>query len=194
MQLLVRLRKSDTLEQALSFRIEETKFQQFNIGQNPNSQTTNFRQRYSAPNFSKAEPLFAKTFQQSPNFSRPSFPQNNFPRPNFSPFPYNANPSFSGNYSRQNFSQNRAQFQHFYNSNNFAPRHISSQLTGTVTRYQHKSFAPEPMDSTSDNSRIHQRPIASQQLFTQQISSNTSNENSNYYDSQYSNYNSSATF
>lgn len=224
MQLVVRLRKPENLEEALAFVKEEENFIYFKTGHNSNLQNsiytpqprinnvTNNLQRLNIPNirpptsypnpfsqtnynpqnFGKQNNPNGRIFSPPQNMSiRPTFrPTPNFQHP-FSPFRNNIpNNTTPPNFTRPNWQPyNRLPAQRhpmFNNQNsNLPPR---SQIT--------KNY-PEPMDTSSSNSRMKPAPkIKSQELYNmQQIENDPYADLNNYEeDPSYNNCNTQYNF
>lgn len=205
MQLVVRLRQPDSLEEALSYVVEEENFKYFSTGQNQNLHHTTYKpqhlknfnhnktqQSFPKPYFNQHTPQFnhyntpnlqSNNFQAKPNFN------NNFTRPNFSPF--------NNNHTRFNF--NNHQRPNWQPNNRFPTQQspaFSQQRNSAIIRNQNPRapYKPEPMDTSSGNTILKSKPkYVTQELFAQQINNELDSEQpstsyasdyhpTNYYD------------
>lgn len=191
MQLVVRLKDPDSLEQALAFVREEENFIQFKNKSNSNTKnmpTGNnnknknpFNNAYGFGHYSGNVPRMPHYSGNVPgttfnnNLFRPNNFQN-FARPNYfnsSNFVRNPNMPFNNQYTRP---------QWFNPNTNF-----NRSVQRTNTNNNPNRSAPEPMDTSSGNTRINtiQRPRqnnpVAQELFNQSV--NTLTENNTEIDS-----------
>lgn len=147
MQLIVRLKNPDSLEQAMSFALEEENFLHFK-NNSPNlshKQTPTVNNTNSQLNANK----FKRPVHYSANAYRPqNIPNsNNYMSRNYNPnFYNNFNPQRNPNFNQFN-AQNPNQFRPFQNNpQNFNNNFRSPQLNSSITRR-----TVEPMDTTSIN-------------------------------------------
>lgn len=182
-QMNVRLRNPDSLEKAMSLVIEEENFLYSQNRSNILNTQQSFRPLQRLP-----PARFNNTFQnpQKPplQFNRPNFLTHNFqqpqiPRPNlfnpqqnpirnFNPqptwrpnnnFPTQKHPYFLQRPSQVVPNQRPPNFNQHFNQNFRAP-----------SQNINRNFKPEPMDTSSSNSKVPQRPnFTHTELFTQKV-------------------------
>lgn len=191
-QLVVRLKQPESLEQAMSFVQEEENFQQFKIRSNtdfvpkpvpkpnPNNtsinypsinypstsfQTYPFNQNYQNPFQRFSQPNFATNSQ---NFNRNQYPPYRLNQPNFAnnnsqPFPSNPIPITPKPNFNQRFPTNRQVFG--------KPQNVWKP--GNVQ----PTYKPTPMSVTTRNTNTFQNNQKPTKLFNQEVSENIICEN-----------------
>lgn len=204
MQLVVRLKNPNSLEQAMSFVTEEENFVYFKTGQNQNFRqpihnTIPYRPRPmtlpkpNIPNFRPNIPIHPQPLQPNFNFPqyRPQFPVINNP-PRFGQFPAFGTQSNTFNQPRPNFPNFVPQRPSFPNNipqprpifpsqnylrqqqNQFNPFYQRTNITNT------SKPKPEPMDTSSaTTTKQTQRPFQSKELFNQDVIENLPENNPN---------------
>lgn len=190
----IRLRNPDSLEKAMSLVIEEENFSYSqNRHTNLNSQSfknvqrlTPLRTSYQNPQITRPNffPTFSTNFVPRPNFpNRPMIPRQNFNNTNFNnqnSF-VNRTPTFNPNFA-QNSGQTRITSfgqRPFFNQN----RPMQPNL------YQNRQIPnkPEPMDTSSGNTRINHNNIQNSGIIDHAQLLNTENYNQ-YCESDFNQY------
>lgn len=172
--LAIRLQKPENLEKAISLNIEEDNF---SYAKNSLSQHSNYNLNSNKPSFSANQqfngrsndqryfkpPTFEQHVQHSFNGNRPRFNNNNF----------NINRN-SGNFRYQNFNTHRSN--NFRNNNSYKPfqsGHTNYQNRQTTYNNRAGQYRPEPMDTSSGNTRnVSQNNFMSDEVFQQEIVEN----------------------
>lgn len=205
MQLVVRLRQPDSLEKALAYVKEEENFIYFKTGQNPNLHTQPYKpQPRINQNFTRPT---SNTIRHPPPSYRPFIPHY---QPNFNT--HTPNFQFNNNTPRAQFPNSfQNQYRPFTNTqsaNNGKPNwqpfnrlpamqhpHFANQRSSAILRNQQAKstqsrHVPEPMDTSSSNSRIKPRQnFVTQELFAQQIENESVPSSSEYtFDEQIPDY------
>ncbi|WP_253302429.1 hypothetical protein [Wolbachia endosymbiont of Psylliodes chrysocephala] len=187
----VRLRNPDSLEQAMAFVVEEENFlyssQKSNFSDSQNYRPVNNRNNYSKPQQQRqpSQPL-QKPFYSN-NFNRFHSNFNNFPRQNNQNF-QNQNqfvqrPQFnqSNNFNNQNFNRNSNNFKNpnfGQYSTNF---NRNSQISRNTNFNNRSNSIPEPMDTSSGNTRInnHNLYLQNSDQIENQFENSFNNQNNN---------------
>ena len=195
MQLPVRLKNPNSLEQALAFVVEEENFVYFNTGSNQNLKQQNYKpQPRSSQNYQNQNHHLKSS---PPNFAHPTYTSFNRPQiafrnsaypPMFSSQPiFPIRPNFMPNQTNQfrpNMPFQPRPFQNFVSQkqNFFPPRPVQQQPFGnnrmsSMTR-NNKLSKPEPMDTTSRTSTIKPKPkFTFEELYTQEVGNVQGTEN-----------------
>lgn len=194
-QLVVRLKNPQSLEQAMSFVQEEDNFQQFkfrsnptfipNPVQKPNPSISSINQSINSSSLNSPSTSF-QTYSHYQNYQNPPqrFNQQNFANKNFQQFPRNPIPITPRPNFNQHFPTNRQVFgkpQNVWKPGNVQP-----------------SYKPTPMSVTTKNTarpNNFQNNYKPNQLFNQEVSENIICENpfeqqvtENNYESQQNDY------
>lgn len=188
-QLAIRLKVPDSLEQALSYTVEELNFLEF---KNKNNQTKINPPLQNKPQNNPTKTNFRPMYVH--NVPRPQVNIHNVPRPQqrFMSHPSHYYPSFNQNSNFQNRQPNIFQYNNTHNPNFNKPPTNVFKPQSQVTKFLPK---PTPMDTTSSNIRttkpfstrlhnqfVHESPDSTTQDPIPGTSSNNSQINNQYSD------------
>lgn len=184
----IRLRKPDNLEQAISFVIEEENFayskNNFSINNNNNNANVN-----------KPRAIGQHTFNASPHYnyqSNSNAPTYQYNKPayfnsrpyvnnNFNNFNKNFNSGNSGNSRNTNYRTNNNTYRPFQSQTPFRQnqnyQNNSNRQTPNFNENRSRQFRPEPMDTSSGNSRRPQNnfnppKFVSEELYQTEVGQN----------------------
>lgn len=193
MQLVVRLKNPNSLEQAISFALEEENFLLYRQrANNTNKTTTTVQQTTVSKPPVNTQPRFRPMFRPPQHLfnERPQFTPNFGTQTHFSSF--GTQPTFG--FKRPAFSgqSNFAKRPNFNFRPNFTQQNTQPQYFGNKTPSKIERLPkPEPMDTSSGNSRFLNRSrqsyVPQQNLFAQTVESETENYeyDDNPYESEY---------